>query len=792
MAKADHAKGFRWRFHRLGGFDQVRIETGAEICHLSELDQKLWAALSCPTTGVELDPHTLALLDTDEDGRIRVPEILTAVDWTCRVLKDPNDFVKGEAALPLSAIDEATDEGRKVLASARNILANLGKPEAEAITAEDTEDTGKIFATARFNGDGVVPPASATNPEIARAIEDIMGCVGSVPDRSGAAGLSGELSERFFTEARAYLAWWAETEADPQSLLPLGDATEAATQAFASVQAKIDDFFTRTGLADYDQGAASALNPSELAYGAVAAQQLSAANADVAAFPIARVEAKRALPLDRGVNPAWSEAVREFRARVVNPLLGSRNELSEAEWLDIRARFAANNAWMERMQGAIVHPLGIARVRELLSGGTESAIRGLIAEDLSVAEAADAIVHVDRLVHYHQHLFTLLNNFVSLSDFYSGRKKGIFQAGTLYLDGRSCELCIEVADIEAHSAMASLSRTYLAYCSCVRRGGTETKSIVAAMTSGDAENLKVGRHGIFYDRQGRDWDATVVKLVEQPISVGEAFWRPYKRISRMVSEQIEKFAGERDKAVDEAAGKGIAEAAKGPAAAAPAAGFDIGKFAGIFAALGLAVGAIGTALATVLASLLKLLWWQIPLAVLGVILAISVPSMLLAYMKLRGRNLGPLLDANGWAINTSAKINIPFGASLTRLAERPRGSEYSFVDPFAEKRRPWRLYLALLVLAGALIFLWREGHLGRWWEQLRQMSAPIEQAEPAQSGEAPGGAPSPAAPPAGTGAAKTASEADMGKTAEGTETPSGSAPAPAVPSSSEKPAPGAR
>ena len=751
MAKVDHSKGFRWRFHRLGGFDQVRIETGAEVCHLSALDQKLWAALSCPTTGVELDPYTLALLDTDGDGRIRVPEILAAVDWTCRVLKDPNDLIpddqnKAAAGLPLTAINESTEEGRRVLRSARNILTNLGKPEADVITAEDTEDTGKIFATARFNGDGVVPATSATDPEVARAIEDILSCVGSAPDRSGAPGLSAELAERFFAEARAYLAWWSETETDPRSLLPLGDATGAATQAYESVRAKIDDFFTRTGLAEYDQGSATALNPSEAAYGAVAAQQLSPANAEIAVFPIARIEPHRALPLAQGVNPAWAAALRDFSTHVVIPLIGPRDTLSESEWLGIRERFAANAAWMARMQGALVHPLGIARVRELLADGVEAAILALIAEDLSYAEAADAIVLVDRLVHYREHLFTLLNNFVSLSDFYSGRRKAIFQAGTLYLDGRSCELCIEVADIDAHSGMASLSRTYLAYCTCVRQG--ETRHIVAAMTSGDAENLKVGRHGIFYDRRGQDWDATVVKLVEQPISVGEAFWRPYKRIARMVSEQIEKFAGARDKAVDEAAGQGLAEAAKGPAAAAPPAGFDIAKFAGIFAALGLAVGAIGTALATVLASLLKLLWWQIPLALVGLLLAISGPAMLLAYLKLRARNLGPLLDANGWAINTSAKINIPFGASLTRVAERPAGSEYSFIDPFAEKRRPWKFYLFVLVLIGAVGFLWRAGHLERWWGQLREAAAAAEQAQAVKPPAAAGAPAAPAAEPA--------------------------------------------
>ncbi|MFB3045289.1 MAG: hypothetical protein ACE10A_03115, partial [Acidiferrobacterales bacterium] len=80
----------RWRFSRLGGFDQVRLETGLDLMALDQLDQKLWAALGCPTHGLEIDAKTLALIDTDGDGRIRVPEVIAAVQWAGTVLRDPD------------------------------------------------------------------------------------------------------------------------------------------------------------------------------------------------------------------------------------------------------------------------------------------------------------------------------------------------------------------------------------------------------------------------------------------------------------------------------------------------------------------------------------------------------------------------------------------------------------------------------------------------------------------------------------------------------------------------------
>jgi MFS family permease len=255
------------------------------------------------------------------------------------------------------------------------------------------------------------------------------------------------------------------------------------------------------------------------------------------------------------------------------------------------------------------------------------------------------------------------------------------------------------------------------YCDCTRDGVTQ--SVAAAFTAGDADQLMVGRNGVFYDRQGRDWGATITKIVEHPISLRQAFWSPYKRLARFISEQLQKFAANKSKAADDKlasaateSGKKVAQVSAAPAAAAVApAPFDVAKFAGIFAAIGLALGAIGSALASVLSSFFSLVWWQWPIALVGLMLAISGPAVVLAWFKLRSRNLGPLLDANGWAINARAKINIPFGTSLTQVAQLPESAERTLTDPYAERGQPWGLYLVFLaiVLLGAFAWVAR-GH----------------------------------------------------------------------------------
>src|SRR5947208_1872450 len=192
---------YHWRFFRAGGFDQVKLETGADLLNLNQLDQKLWVALACPTTGLEFDPKTAAIIDTDKDGRIRAPEVIAAAQWAGAMLKNADDLVKGGDALPLSAIDDATPEGKQLLASARQILANLGKKDAPAITIEDTTDTTKIFAQTVFNGDGIIPADSADDDAVKTVIRDVIACLGADTERSDKPGVTQARDDQFVIEA---------------------------------------------------------------------------------------------------------------------------------------------------------------------------------------------------------------------------------------------------------------------------------------------------------------------------------------------------------------------------------------------------------------------------------------------------------------------------------------------------------------------------------------------------------------------------------------------------------------
>lgn len=690
-----------WRFFRSGGFDQVRLDRGADFAHLRELDQKLWVALSCPVKGSEFDAEALQALDADGDGHIRAPELLAAIDFVTARIADPDLLTAPPAELPLSELRSDTAEGKAARVAASRVLAALGKGDAESIALADLADRGKIFGQTRFNGDGVITPATA-EPEPQRAlVAEIAQTIGSTADRSGEAGVNAEQVAAYFKAARDALAW---RQARPAGLAIADGELDGALAALAAVRDKIEDYFTRCRLVAFDDKAAAALNGAEADFLAMARDNLAIPDPRMAALPLAQAGKEQPLPLLSGVNPAWSAALAEFTVRVVVPVLGENNALSEDDWQQVKTDLAGAVAW-SGARPALLADLEIDRLQALVEGSDEAALLELIAQDAALAEDFAAVDALEKLLRLVAHLAEFANNFVAFRTFYTSEQLATFQAGTLYLDGRSCNLCVPVADAGKHAALASLSRLYLVYVDCVRSG--EKMTIAAAMTAGDSDQLMVGRNGVFYDRRGRDWDATVVKLVDHPISLRQAFWSPYKKMARMVGEQLQKFAAAKAQSSEAqaqaaiASGAAKAEGAAAGAAAKPTA-FDVGKFAGIFAAIGLAIGAIGTALAAVVTGFLGLKAWQMPVALLGIMLLISGPSMLMAWFKLRGRTLGPLLDANGWAVNTRALINIPFGTRLTRLAQLPPGAERALADPYAQKRSPWPTLLLILAAAAAV------------------------------------------------------------------------------------------
>ena len=696
MATKKHS----WNYENIGGSTRVKITTGADIANLGELDVKKWSVLSCPVTGLDIDEKSMKYIDADGDGRIRVGDVVATAQWLTAVVKDADLLVKGADSIDVMNFNQENADGKRLYNSARQILVNLAK-EGNVISLADTKDITAIFAKTRFNGDGVITEQTAEADDEKAVIAAIVKTLGGVADRCGAAGANAELIEKFYQALADYIAW-NEAMVDA----PYGADTDKAIEAYNALDVKVKDYFVRAELASFSPESAAKLDVQTSLIETISAENLTGKTEEIAAYPIARITGKAELDLTAAINPAWSSKFNTLIS-IVKP---DEKVLTAESWAAIGASFAAYNAWKAAKKGGEVEALGVDTIKKMLADDKKQVLLDLVAQDLALKDEADGIDMVDKFMHIYRDFYRLLCNFVTFQDFYTRSKevKAVFQSGRLVIDQRECRMCMLVADMAKHNSMAPASGMYLVYCDCTTKASPAKLSIVAAITVGDVGDLAVGKNAIYYDNKGQVWDAVITKIIDNPISVGQAFWSPYRRMATTIENLINKSAAEKDAAMMKNANEKInavptAKPAEGDAKA-PAQPFDIAKFAGIFAAIGMAFGMIGTALAGILDSFKGFTWWQYIGIFIGIMMVISGPAMVMAWMKLRRRNIGPLLNANGWAINASFKVSIPFGETLTDIARYPK---LKLKDPYAKSGMPawkkWAISLvALVVVLGGL------------------------------------------------------------------------------------------
>ena len=707
MAIIGKSQDYKWEFENIGGTPRVKIRNGSDISNLDKLDTKMWTVLSCPVQGLEIDTKSLSYIDSNGDGKIRVSDVLSTAKWLTDAISNHDLILKGDDHIHIKEFNTATEIGSKLYNSSKQILENLGKQE-QVVSFAETSDISKIFAQTRFNGDGIITEGTAEDPMEKAAIAAAVAATGGTADRSGIQGVNASQIEAFYASLSAYDAWQkAAVEA------PFGADTDSVIAAYNALDAKVKDFFMRSKLAAFSPASAEKLDVQASQIEAISAGNLAEKGEEISQYPIARVTGKAEIDLAEPVNPAWAA---QFNS-VVKAALPENKTLSESDWASVASKINAYVAWKGSKAGAEVEPLGYEAVKQLLAENRKDALLALVASDAALAEEANNIDMVVKFLYVYRDFYRLLRNFITFEDFYCKEKNAIFQNGRLIVDQRECKFCMNVADMGKHNATAASSGMYLLYCDCTTKQSAAKLQIVAAVTVGEVGNLSVGKNAIYYDTKGVEWDAVITKIVDNPISVKQAFWSPYRRMATVVENLINKSAAEKDaKMMADATAKINAAPTSLPAAPADADGkqaatppFDIAKFAGIFAAIGMAVGMIGTALASLAEGIFALKWWQLLLSLIAILMIISGPAMVMAWMKLRRRNIAPLLNANGWAINASSKISIPFGETLTDSAKFPL---LKLKDPYKKKGMSagakilWTLLAVLIVAAAAAVVLY--------------------------------------------------------------------------------------
>lgn len=695
-------------FVRHGRSYHLKIETAEDLGSVLDLDEAHWVATGAPVDTLGCDPVFLSHVDSDRNGRILCCEMKDAIRWLNDVLRDRRGVTDRRTSLRLGAINTDHEDGERIHQSARKILHQAGVADADKITLEQVRDVKQKVEGTPVSEAGVVLPEASAEAEAREFLVDVLATVGGAAHPSGQQGVGREQLDKFLSDAQAYLDWHTRgeiPEGEKQTeIMPLGADSASAFEAFSGLRDKVDQYFAQCRAVALDARLAEHFGPSDEQLAALDFSEPEVLRKVLEDAPIAEPGTGRTLPLDDKTNPHYAERLAELRRRAVEPVLGTATtRLTEADWEKVKAAFAAHQTWLEEKPDDAVEKLGPQKLRTYLDRKYRTAVEALIAESANTAFALDNIRLTGKLILYQAYMIPLANNFVSFPHLYHEQRRAMFEMGTLICDGRRFNMSVKTVDRAQHSTVAKTSNMFVIYAEITARDGSEKLELAIPVTSGGKGNLCVGKRGLFVDTVGDEWDAKVVQIIENPISLGEALVSPFQRLGRVLTGKIEAITAQAEKKLETTAGAAVTQVQAAPAPARAGAGLMAG---GLLMGGGVAVAALGSAVVYVTKTLAEVDNWKIAVGIGAAVLAVMLPISIVAVLKLRRRDLSAILEGSGWAINARMRLT---RKQCRFFTERPKypGSAKGI------RRRRWILVVVAAVIAAiialAVIFDWHRG-----------------------------------------------------------------------------------
>ncbi len=661
-------------FKNYGGRYQLRIQNAEDLENIQTLDEALWAATSVPIGLLNCDRKFASYLDTDQNGRIRTDELKSAQAWLFQMLKGYDRLAESTDVLRLDDIDTSHPEGQKLRSSAERILGNLNTSGAKEVSLAQVRDLQTIMANSANNGDGVITPEAADDPELGQFIVTVMETIGSTPDVSGKLGIIEEQLNTFFNEAEAYLSWRSRGEIpegkNTTEVMFWGTETPRAYDLVLDLENKIEEYFIQCAMVRFDERTESQMKLRQKELEEMDFTDREKMEERLKNGPLAPLSPEGILHVKGTINPLYAKSLLNLKENVLRRAIGTEvKHLTREEWDKVKTIFAPYRDWIESKKGVKVEKLGVNQLHTYIDGTYKKRLSELIAKDLAVAEELGYIHKLEKVILYQRWLVELANNFVSFANLYNPEVRSLFEAGTLIIDGKEITFTMKIQDREAHKKTSANSYMYLLYVEVVGRQDKDIKfEIVSAVTSGDSGRLRIGKRGIFFTRDGKEWDAQVKDILANPISIWESLKAPFLQLTTFIRNQAEKFGKSRQ-----------AKTGAVPGTSSIVRDLLLGG--------GIAVAALGSSFAYITKTLSQVKPFHILIAFAGIIVIILLPNIIMGFLKLRKRDLSVILEAGGCAVNLKMRLGINLGRLFTHMPRLPKGSIKERRDMVAESVR---------------------------------------------------------------------------------------------------------
>lgn len=690
-------------FKNINQSPQKELKTIKDIENVLKLDEAHWAVTGVSNDALNCDNTFIDYIDIDNNKRVMCFEVKNSIKWMLRILRDRQGILEGSDTLKLDSINTEDRDGKAILNSIKQILDKLKNSEETEISLKQVREIKDTVSKTAISEAGVVLPEASGDENVKEFINSIIKTIGGVPHPNGKEGINKEKLIEFIKTAKLYLKWHEKSiipEGENEtSIMPIGVKTVKAYNSYKKILEKIDHFFSLCKILSFTKRAKEITDNIAKTAGDKPPETIKTLNINskevienyLKESPLANPNLEQELVFSEIINFYYEDAVKDFIENVIKPFnIKPEDRLSFRQWISIKNKIKEHQKWQNSKQGAKVETIETNKLNEFIKEDFVKKINTLINESADMALVLDEIRNVEKLILIQNWILKFLNNFVYFPYLYDPQKRALFEMGTLIMDGRRFTLSVKVDNHEKHMEFAKQSNMFILYVNVL--SSTEKKyEIAVPVTSGGKGNLYIGKRGLFQDIKKNDWDAEIIGIVENPISLREAFSTPFKKLGKLISAKIEELKATAETQLDT-----VVKGTETPQEQNQQANKGIGN---LFMGGGIAIAALGSAMAFITKTLSEVAWHTILFTILGAISAVLLPTFISAFIKLKKRDLSSILEASGWAVNAKMKLTFKLGRFFT---QRPR-----IKKPFSIRRIFTALitFLVLAVLIYGLIFL---------------------------------------------------------------------------------------
>lgn len=647
----------------LGKACQLRIESAAQLEDILALDQALWVATSAPFDALKMNQQVKHILDRDNSGRLTAGELCNMIRWLLGLLQHREGIDAMKDRLVPEDICVATDEGKSMQQLVKKLMHNADAMD-DGVSLDLVRSAVQTIVQQPASSEGVILPEAAEEEQEQQFIADAIAVTGGTAHPRGGTGLNMAQLNAFFANIESYILLYAHGTDTSDSgyirVMPFGQRTGEMAALVETLDEKMAEYFSICDWIRLDPSEKSRWWPVPVVEerAALMGGSVAAALQHVLLSEPGR-DAK--LRLHKPVNPRYERALASLRDivwPVLHPDAPESDEIywDRSDWKDFCDLIRPYTQWKEAMHQTGLQQLPVERLRQYVSSRTDADVATLIDRGIAKGALIEQLEKIEKLILLQKIMIPLVRNFVSFTDLHVADRRAMFEEGSLIMDGRHFHLAFRVFDHAKHIKIAAFSSIFLLYVDILGRDGSVLYEVVLPVVRGYKRSLMVDKRGIFITVDGVEMDARVKEIVDNPISMKEALIAPFRRLAEVITGRIEAVSDLASKELQKA-GTGVVDGMNdsltGRKTEAPkTTTSNMAAFAGV----GVAVAALGSSLAYVIRVLVSLQWWQILGAVFTAVLALMIPTVILAFLKLNRRNLRYLLEGSGWALNTNMRL----------------------------------------------------------------------------------------------------------------------------------------